>query len=131
YPYGCLEQTTSRAHPLIHASLDNQARFNLNPIAEEERLKRMQVGVDRVARFQKTNGAFGLWDKDSPEDQWLTAYATDFLIDAKNQGLDVPTSVLEKALQRLSYYLNSSGPFVGQPWSQEPRHYAFASRAYA
>lgn len=131
YPYGCLEQTASRAHPLIHASLENQARFNLNPISEEERLKHMQVGVDRVARLQKTNGAFGLWDKDSLEDQWLSTYATDFLLDARNQGLDVPGSVLDKALQRLGYYLNSSGPFVGQPWSQEPRHYAFASRAYA
>lgn len=131
YPYGCLEQTTSRAHPLIHASLDNQARFNLNPISEEERLKRMQVGIDRVTRFQKPNGGFGLWDKDAQEDQWLTVYATDFLLDARNQGLDVPGSVLDKALQRLGYYLSSSGPFVGQNWSQDPGHYAFASRAYA
>jgi uncharacterized protein YfaS (alpha-2-macroglobulin family) len=131
YPYGCLEQTTSRAHPLVYASLDNQARFNLKPISEEERLKRMQVGVDRVARFQKTNGGFGLWDKDAQEDQWLTAYATDFLLDARNQGLEVPESVLDKALQRLGYYLSSSGSFVGQHWSQEPRHYAFASRTYA
>jgi uncharacterized protein YfaS (alpha-2-macroglobulin family) len=131
YPYGCLEQTTSRAHPLLHASLDNQARFGLNPISEEERLKRMQAGVDRVARFQKANGGFGLWDQDSEEDHWLTAYATDFLLDAQTQGLDVPASVLDKALQRLGYYLNSSGTFVGQHWSQDPRHYAFASRAYA
>lgn len=131
YPYGCLEQTTSRAHPLLHASAANQARFNLKPIAEEERRQWLQVAVDRVARLQKNNGAFGLWDRDSEEDQWLTAYATDFLLDARDQGLDVPASLLDKALQRLTFYLNSSGPFIGQPWSQEPQHYAFASRAYA
>lgn len=130
YPYGCLEQTTSRAHPLIHASLNNQARFALNPISEEERLKRMQAGVDRIARFQKANGGFGLWDKDSQEDHWLTAYATDFLLDAQNQGLEVPASVLDKALQRLGNYLNTSGLFIAQNWSEDPRHYAFASRAY-
>lgn len=131
YPYGCLEQTTSRAHPLLQASPANQARFHLNPIANEERLKRMQAGVDRIAQFQKSNGSFGLWDKYSDEDQWLTAYATDFLLDAQTQGLDVPSEVVKKALDRLGFYLNSSGSFVGQTWSQDPRHYAFASRAYA
>jgi uncharacterized protein YfaS (alpha-2-macroglobulin family) len=131
YPYGCLEQTTSRAHPLLQATPANQARFQLNPISEAERLKRIQAGVDRIAQFQKSNGAFGLWDKHSPEDQWLTVYATDFLLDAQALGLDVPASLLDQALTRLGYYLSSSGAFVGQRWSDDASHYAFASRAYA
>lgn len=131
YPYGCLEQTTSRAHPLLQATPANQARFHLNPISDPERIKRMQAGVDRIAQFQQANGGFGLWDKNAPEEHWLTVYATDFLLDAQSQGLDVPAGLLEKALERLGYYLSSSGAFIGQRWSNDSPHYAFASRAYA
>jgi len=131
YPYGCLEQTTSRAHPLLQATPANQARFHMNPISDEERIKRMQTGVERIAQFQQANGAFGMWDKSAPEEHWLTVYATDFLLDAQAQGLDVPASLLDKALERLNYYLSSSGAFIGQRWSADTPHYAFATRAYA
>lgn len=131
YPYGCLEQTTSKAQPLTFASSKAQAQFGITPITEAERLKRVQVGVDRIVAFQKGNGSFGLWDKQSAEEHWLTAYATEFLLAAQALGADVPQATLDKATTRLSYYLNNAGNFIDQRWSENNKHYAFATRAYA
>lgn len=131
YPYGCLEQTSSKGYPLTFATTENQNRFNMSPIIEDNRRDMIQKGVDRIARFQKNNGSFGLWSKTSKEEHWLTVYATDFLLNAQEMGIDVPSSVVESALKRLTYYLNSSGIFIQQRWSKKPEHYSFATRAYA
>ncbi len=131
YPYGCLEQTSSRAWPLTFATPENQERFGLKPIKEETRLDMIEKGIDRILSFQRRNGSFGLWGKDSPEEHWLTVYATDFLLNAKNMGMDVAEKPLEKAVKRLQYYLNSSNTFARQRWSNDPKHYAFSTRAYA
>ncbi|SMF47251.1 hypothetical protein SAMN02745866_03036 [Alteromonadaceae bacterium Bs31] len=131
YPYGCLEQTSSRAWPLTFATPENQARFGLKPLDESKRLEMIQAGIDRILSFQRNNGSFGLWGKDSPEEHWLSVYATDFLLNAKNMGMDVSDKALEKAVKRLLYYLNSSNTFIRQRWSNDPKHYAFSTRAYA
>jgi len=131
YPYGCLEQSASRAWPLTFATTENQQRFGLTPIAEDKRRDMIQKGIDRILSFQRRNGSFGLWDNDSPEEHWLSVYATDFLLNARTMGMDVPEQALEKALQRLDYYVNSANSFIRQRWSDDPKHYAFSTRAYA
>lgn len=131
YPYGCLEQTSSRAWPLTYATPENQARFNLSPVKESTRHDMIQKGIDRILTFQRRNGSFGLWSNDSPEEHWLTVYATDFLLHAKDLGMEVPDAPLENALKRLSSYISSSRLFPSQRWSNDAKHYAFATRAYA
>ena len=131
YPYGCLEQTSSRAWPLTYATPENQQRFNIDPISDERRKDMMQKGIDRILSFQRRNGSFGLWSNDSPEEHWLTVYATDFLLHAQQQGMDVPGAALNKAMARIKQYLQGSRTFVRQRWSRAPDHYAFATRAYA
>ena len=131
YPYGCLEQTASRGYPLAFATPAEQQRFNLPHLDEGKRRSMMQQGIDRIISFQKSNGSFGLWSKDSNEEHWLTVYAVDFLLSAKQAGMDVPDAQLNKAIKRLSYYLNSRGVFAQQRWSRNSNHYAFATRAYA
>lgn len=131
YPYGCLEQTASRGYPLAFATPAEQQRFNLPHLDESKRRSMMQQGVDRIISFQKSNGSFGLWSKDSDEEHWLTVYAVDFLLNAKQVGMDVPEAQLNKAIKRLTYYLNSRGVFVQQRWSHSSNHYAFSTRAYA
>lgn len=131
YPYGCLEQTASRAWPLTYASQEQQRAFGMTPMDDQERFRRIQEAVDRILSFQRSNGSFGLWGPDSDEEHWLTVYATDFLLRAQEQGMDVPKKQLDRALERLGRYLSGSGTFVHQRWSREPDHYAFATRAYA
>ncbi|GLS25345.1 alpha-2-macroglobulin family protein [Marinibactrum halimedae] len=131
YPYGCLEQTSSRAFPFVYATKENQERFGLPAITQQERFKRLQEGVDRVATMQLGNGGFGLWNNRSPEEHWLTAFVTDFLLLARDAGAEVPPSLLDNALKRLKRYVNRSGRFVGERWSEDQNHYSFAYKAYS
>ncbi|MEO1553598.1 MAG: alpha-2-macroglobulin [Pseudomonadota bacterium] len=99
YPYGCTEQTISRALPLIYAEqlIEDGARDN-QPVARD----RVQAAVSRVLNRQSENGAFGLWRAgDGYASPWLGAYTTDFLYRAKEQGYEVPQAALDRAYQSL------------------------------
>ncbi|MCJ8240477.1 alpha-2-macroglobulin family protein [Peteryoungia algae] len=97
YPYGCAEQTTSRALPLLY--FDELAK--LSGLPEDEGInKRVQDGILRVLAYQSSSGSFGLWAPGS-ESLWLDAYVTDFLTRAREQKFDVPEEALVQALQNL------------------------------
>ncbi|WP_097462078.1 alpha-2-macroglobulin family protein [Mangrovitalea sediminis] len=132
YPYGCLEQTTSAAYPLLFADSSVQQRFGLTPMTDKARFSRIDNAIARIAKMQKPTGGFGLWDANSPEEPWLTPYATDFLLDARDQGVNVPDAMLSQALDRLQQYLQRD---ANRNLLQAYRRYAdyldFASDAYA
>lgn len=99
YPYGCTEQTISRAMPLIYAEqlIEEGAQDN-RPVARD----RVQSAISRVLNRQSDNGAFGLWRAgDAYASPWLGAYTTDFLYRAKDQGYEVPQAALDRAYQSL------------------------------
>lgn len=88
YPYGCLEQTTSRAFPLL-SFRDAQDRWQGVTFDEDHLDEKIRDGIERVLAKQRTDGSFGLWDRHSDPEPWLTAYATDFLTAARAKGYDV------------------------------------------
>jgi Large extracellular alpha-helical protein len=102
YPYGCAEQTTSRALPLLYLSeLAVQ-----NGLADDgEVMKRVQDAIYRVLSFQSSSGSFGLWAPGGG-DLWLDAYVTDFLSRAREQGYVVPEQALVQALESLQNSLS-------------------------
>ncbi len=97
YPYGCTEQTVSRALPLLHvnrlASLENLA---LDDNADE----RVNAAIERVLSRQGANGSFGLWSVGG-EDLWLDAFVADFLTRARERQFAVPQIAFNLALDRL------------------------------
>lgn len=99
YPYGCTEQTISRAMPLIYAEqLIEEGANGDEPVARD----RVQVALSRVLNRQSDNGAFGLWRAgDGYASPWLGAYTTDFLYRAKEQGYEVPQAALDRAYSSL------------------------------
>ncbi len=102
YPYGCSEQTVSRALPLLYLS-----DLGVDPKALDADLgARMQQAVTRLAGRQSGSGAFGLWSAYDAGDLWLTAYVTDFLLRAREKGYQVPEDVLVGALD---YIRNTVG----------------------
>ncbi|WP_425475361.1 MG2 domain-containing protein [Shinella oryzae] len=108
YPYGCTEQTTSRALPLLYLSeLSKQSGLP----EDTETQKRVQEAIYRVLANQSSSGSFGLW---SPGygDLWLDAFVTDFLTRAREQKFDVPEQAMLQALSNLqnalSYDVNVS-----------------------
>jgi uncharacterized protein YfaS (alpha-2-macroglobulin family) len=107
YPYGCTEQITSRAMPLVY--LDDvaiQAGLEGDPDIHD----RVEKAIAGVLANQAANGSFGLW-RPGGEDFWLDAYVTDFLTRAKARGFDVPAESFALALENLQNRLAYAGDF--------------------
>jgi uncharacterized protein YfaS (alpha-2-macroglobulin family) len=105
YPYGCTEQTVSRAMPLLHvnrlASLEHLA---LDANADE----RVQNAIERVLGRQGANGSFGLWSVGG-DDLWLDAFTADFLTRARERQFAVPQTAFNLALDRLRNQVVNTG----------------------
>jgi hypothetical protein len=101
YPYGCLEQTTSSAYPLVFIDEAGATAYGMKPLSREERAKRLDVAFGRLAGMQQPQGGFGLWSASSPYEAWLSAYVTGFLQDAHDAGFAVPDTLLQRATQSL------------------------------
>lgn len=119
YPYGCVEQTMSRFLPAVvvaktlnelgvppeaiagklfggieQASADKTHPNGKKDLKELDRIVR--EGLDRLYDFQHADGGWGWW-KEGESDHFMTAYVVWGLSLAKQAGLDVRLSVLEKA----------------------------------
>ncbi|MDX7839533.1 alpha-2-macroglobulin [Aeromonas caviae] len=131
YPYACLEQTLSRAWPYLLTTADERAAWRKpaegNKPASEADVQRALL--QRLQRLQLPSGGFGLWDGRSDEEQWLTAYAADYLLARKEAGDAVPEAMLNQALNRLQSYLTDSQ--YGERWSSAPEHSRLAYQAYS
>ncbi len=135
YPYGCLEQTSSRAWPLLNYQSFSQP-IKLGQQGQKvlaEKNKHIDAAIQRINGMQKSNGSFGLWSNQSSESHWLTVYALDFLLQAKQSGYSVPQSVLDKGLKRIKSYVRSTQPSYTERrhYSEYAKHYGLAFRAYA
>ncbi|MEQ6249678.1 alpha-2-macroglobulin family protein [Sulfitobacter sp. HNIBRBA3233] len=107
YPYGCTEQVTSGALPLLGlGALASEAGLG----APQDIKAKIQSGVDQVLARQASNGAFGLWRADGGN-TWLDAYVTDFLWRARGAGHDVPQRALSLALDHLRNRVNFAPDF--------------------
>lgn len=108
YPYGCAEQVTSRALPLLY--LNDVARM-LNLGTDDALEARIKDAIADLLAKQNSNGSFGLWGPFSDTTLWLDAYVTEFLLRAKDKGFDVPELALSMALDNLSNQLSAASDF--------------------
>ncbi len=102
YPYGCAEQTTSRALPLLYIS---ELLKSSGMPEDTEIAGRVQDAIGVVLSYQSSSGSFGLWGPGSG-DLWLDAYVTDFLTRAREQQFDVPDQAMIAALDNLQNALS-------------------------
>ncbi|MCY1497621.1 putative lipoprotein YfhM [compost metagenome] len=130
YPYGCLEQTTSGLYPSLYADSASLQRLGLKGEADAVRKRKIELGIERLLGMQRYNGSFALWSADGDEEYWLTAYVTDFLLRAREQGFGVPAEALQKASQRLLRYLQERS-LIEVGYSDDSNHTRFAVQAYA
>jgi uncharacterized protein YfaS (alpha-2-macroglobulin family) len=102
YPYGCTEQQTSRALPLLYMGGIAEAMG----LSDRDDLPgRIQKAVTAVLANQSSGGSFGLWSPDSG-DLWLDAYVSDFLARARAQGYAVPDTAFRAAMDNLRNRVN-------------------------
>lgn len=107
YPYGCVEQTTSRFVPAIilkqNASLFGEVNKDVNV---DDAIKK---GLDRLKSLQIVDGGWGWWAKNN-SNPLITAYVAEYLVKAKNAGYSVDADmyglmsvyVKEKPVENLS-----------------------------
>lgn len=99
YPYGCSEQLTSVAMPLLYyntlaAEADRQADPRIR--------RRIQEAATQLLDRQAPDGSFGLWSAgDGHASPWLGAYVTDFLQRAQRAGYAVPRQPMQQAYSAL------------------------------
>ena len=97
YPFGCSEQITSRAMPLLYVNdLAVEAHLAMDTAVDH----RIKDAIDRLLARQGSNGSFGLWSAGG-DDAWLDAYVTDFLTRAREKGFAVPDVLFKTALDRI------------------------------
>ncbi len=138
YPYGCTEQSTSSGYPWVLVTPEGARSMGLlaeieqqfkQPYNDQFRKQQIEKAVARLLSRQVTSGGFGYWSADE-ENYWLTAYVSDFLTDAQLAGVQVPATVLKKALARLQGYVKGTVS-VGYRYSSDKDYYRLATRSYA
>lgn len=105
YPYGCLEQTTSRALPLLYFNQVAKNWVGQSAMAAGLR-ERVQGAVSRILNLQGADGGFGLWNADSPTEAWLSAFAMDFLTRAREEKYLTPEAAYQRGLKYLQDQIN-------------------------
>src|SRR5712691_546331 len=104
YPFGCSEQITSRALPLLYVNdLATATHLALDGAVDQ----RIRDSIDRLLARQGSNGSFGLWTAGG-DDVWLDAYVTDFLTRARERGFAVPDTAFKLALDRLRNFVGNA-----------------------
>lgn len=97
YPFGCSEQITSRALPLLYVNeLAGEAQLALDSAIDQ----RIRDAIGRLLARQGANGSFGLWSVGG-EDVWLDSYVSDFLTRARERNFEVPDTAYKLAIDRL------------------------------
>src|SRR2546421_4259678 len=106
YPFGCSEQTTSRALPLLYVNeLASESHLSLDAAIDD----RIKGAIERLLARQGSNGSFGLWGPGG-SDMWLDAYVTDFLTRARERKFAVPDVAFRLALDNLRNHVAQSDP---------------------
>lgn len=101
YPYGCLEQTTSRVFPLLY--FDDIARFAQPGIFGGHGHEYfIQEGIDRIQSMSASDGRFTYWPGHHDVHYWSSVYATHFLVEARKAGYDVNDQLYDMSLTMMT-----------------------------
>ncbi len=125
YPYGCLEQTTSKVIPMI-AVRDLAESLRLDGLAGDKLEGFVKAGLAKIGRHQTAYGGFSLWPGGVPE-AYYTAYALWGLHLAKQAGYPVDQVRIAEGLS----YLKNDGqnPDTSRPYYSEAGN--LGSQAFA
>jgi len=97
YPHGCLEQTTSRAFPILAWSAIARLVAPDGGGPDDT----VDAAVERILSMQTPDGGFSAWPGGRTPYPYGSAWATAFLVEAKRLGRAVPADRLGAALDFL------------------------------
>ncbi|WP_027180308.1 alpha-2-macroglobulin family protein [Maridesulfovibrio bastinii] len=101
YPYGCAEQTVSRAFPLLRFS-DLARELAPGRFKDSSPEYMVQQALTRLSMMQSPQGGFSMWPGGRSPDKWVSVYAAHFLYEAGQAGFQVDSLLLNRAMGYLS-----------------------------
>ena len=102
YPYGCSEQTVSRALPLLYVN----KLAATQALAQDDSVdQKVRDAIEKVLSRQDTNGSFGLWQAGGEEDIWLSSFVMDFLTRAREGSYEINDKAFGVGLDYLRNYV--------------------------
>ena len=118
YPFGCTEQLSSSALPLLYF---NDARLLGRPATDPGVHGRVQAAIAAIIDRQDAAGRFGLWHVgDGNGSTWLNVYALDFLLRARDAGFAVPDSVTSNSAHWIERSLQTGNDGYDGAYAQPP-----------
>lgn len=101
YPHGCIEQTTSKVFPLLY--FDDLARTAAPELFDHNGAGYFVMeGIRKISSMQMNDGAFSYWPGGSYSSDWGSIYASNFLVEARAAGYNVPDDVYDKMISWLT-----------------------------
>ncbi|MBU1535871.1 hypothetical protein KKF84_11170, partial [Myxococcota bacterium] len=105
YPYGCMEQKTSRLLPMI-ALLTMGNRFRMKAPKNTRRF--VEAGLMDILTMQRRSGGFAYWPSPASREQvWTTAYALIVFARLKEAKINVPSQSVVRAISYLRRFLRN------------------------
>ena len=100
YPYGCLEQTTSRVFPLLYFS---ELARSVEPMLADEDLVDHYItsGITKLESMLTARHHFAYWPGGTYINAWSSIYASHFLVEARKAGYEVADRVYDTMLDGL------------------------------
>ncbi len=100
YPYGCVEQTTSRLFALLYAP--DLLATGPQDKRTEQIGHMIDAGIARLWSMQTLSGGLGYWPGDRHPNLWGTCYAASFLLRAREAGYRVDKQLTDPLVDYLS-----------------------------
>jgi uncharacterized protein YfaS (alpha-2-macroglobulin family) len=98
FPYGCTEQLTSKALPLL--ALLNQAWYSYDGSAVKSKITGT---IQALSERQMSDGGFSYWPSENmnASNKFASVYAMQFLTESRAAGVDVPIDMLRSGIDYL------------------------------
>ena len=101
YPYGCLEQRSSRLKVILALS-SLEGRFELPGLAPADLKVRVQAELNNLTQYWADDGGLSYWPGGQVSDTFLTAKVLDLLLEARGAKFRTPPGMIAQLRDHLS-----------------------------
>ena len=117
YPHGCVEQIVSTSFAQLY--LDRLSELNAS---EKSRInEHVQRTLRKLRNFQNRDGSFSYWPGRGEHNDWGTSFAGHFILEAKEAGHKIPTSLEQNWLEAQSEAARNWSPLSPNTNGYHPR----------
>ncbi len=127
YPYGCVEQTTSRFVPLVIAH--QEKGIFAEALKGKDTVSMLESGIQHLDELQNDEGGWGFWHGDE-SNPYVTRYVIEYLLEARALGVrqDDITAMLARAR---TYVSNASLEVIATREKSLPKTHSVAEQESA